>query len=88
MGQAGAWRVHAVGGGYSAFTGLPLGQGGWPRGREDAQHVVADAVDLVSGEDAEEAGDDGKARLVVREKGAGKRQGAKRLQGWYGHAVI
>ena len=89
MGQTGARSVHAVGGGDSVFTGLPLGEGRWPRSREGAQHVVADAVDLVGGEDAEETGDDGKARFVVGEKGAGKSQGArgKRVEG-YGRAVV
>jgi len=81
MGQAGAWRVHAVGGGYREFTGLPLGETSWPRGGEDTEDVEADAVDLVGGEDAEEGGDGGKAGLVVGEKGARESEAGRRRQG-------
>lgn len=72
MGQAGARRVPAVGGGDRVFAGLPLGEGCWPGGGEHAEDVEADAMDLVRSEDAEEGGDGGKAGFVVGEKGARK----------------
>lgn len=72
------------------FTCFPLGEVCWPRGREDAQNVVADAVYLVRSEDAKEAGDDGESRFVVRQKGARKCQGAgcEGREEEYGHAVV
>ena len=46
-------------------------------------------MDLVGCEDAEEAGNDGKAGFVVGEKGAIKYHGeCGKREGWYRHAVV